>query len=113
MYFLRMFGISLGLTLALEVPVAYIIGVRSGRGMLIVILVNILTNPLAVLAAYTLRLHYPQAGRFLVELPIEAVVWTAEALIYRGFFEEGKTIPRPVLTAILCNAVSYGFGLLL
>ena len=108
-----MFGISLGLTLAIELPIAYSMGIRSGRGILIVLLTNVLTNPAAVYAAFLLKRHFPAAGRFTVELPIEAAVFTAEWLIYRSFRETDDEFKKPFLLSLVCNAVSYGIGILI
>lgn len=100
MYLLKMFGISLLLTLVIELATALLWGLRSRKQILLVILVNALTNPVAVLLYW---LGIPQ-------LPVELAVVLTEALIYK---DPAWKIPRPVLLAIVCNAVSWGTGILI
>lgn len=98
------FLISLALTLAIELPIAYLWGLR-GRAMAAAALTNVLTNPLAV-ALHTL-VGIPQ-------LPIEAAVVAVEALIYRSFSRTpGWHLPKPAMLSLVSNAVSWGFGLLI
>lgn len=97
MYLIRMFGVSLALTLAIELPVAFLWGLR-GRQLAVVALANVMTNPLAVALSWV----------GLPQIPIEIAVVCAEALAYRGFFEK-----RPVLLAAVSNALSWGIGLMM
>lgn len=94
---LRTFALSLGLTLLLELPVAYAWGLRS-RELVTIIAANLMTNPLAV------ALHL--AG--VPQLPIELGVIAAESWAYRLHFER-----RPVVLAIVSNVLSWGVGLLI
>ena len=48
------FSISLGLTLAVEVPLSLLFGVRK-KGLLCVILANVLTNPATVFLLLLIR----------------------------------------------------------
>lgn len=104
MYLLEMFGISLILTLVLELPLAFLLGIRGKYGFALVVLVNILTNPAAVLLC---RLGMPQ-------LPVELGVVLAEVAVYYGFSRErGWKIPHPVWTSVVCNVVSWITGMLI
>ena len=104
MHYLEMFGISLLLTLILEIPIAFCFGIRGRKGVLLVILVNILTNPAAVLLC---RLGVPQ---IIVELGVVAV----ESVVYLWFSRDKNwKIPRPVWTAVVCNGVSWLTGILI
>lgn len=91
------FAVSLGLTLALEVPVACVWGLR-GRELLTVLAANVMTNPLAV------ALHLTG----IPQLPIEFGVVIAEGWAYRLHFDK-----RPVLLAVVSNGLSWGIGLLI
>ena len=103
-YFLEMFGISLALTLLLELLIGLCFGYRSGRMLLLVLLVNVLTNPGAVLLHW---LGIPQ-------IPIEIVVVFLETIIYLWFAKDEKwVVPRPVLFPMVANCVSWGMGLLI
>lgn len=93
----EIFALSLGLTLLIELPVAAIFGLR-GRELGIIILANLMTNPLAV------ALHL--AG--IPQLPIELGVVIAEGFTYSLHFDR-----RSWLLAIVSNSLSWGLGLLL
>lgn len=97
MYLLKMFGISLALTLAIELPAAFLWGLR-GRQLAVVALANVMTNPLAVALSWV----------GLPQIPIEIAVVLAEGFTYRSFFEK-----RPVLLAVASNALSWGIGLMM
>lgn len=94
------FLISLALTLLLEMPASLLFHVR-GKDLLLVILVNVLTNPAAVLVS-TLT-----GDRFLIQIGIEAMVVLTEGWYYRSY---GSGISRPYLCAAVCNLFSYTVG---
>lgn len=94
---LQTFALSLGLTLLLELPVAYAWGLR-GRELVTIFAANLMTNPLAV------ALHLSGVP----QLPIELGVVLAEGWAYRLHFEK-----RPLLLAIVSNALSWGVGILI
>lgn len=94
---LNVFALCLGLTLLIELPIAYFWGLR-GRELVTVLVANVMTNPLAV----ALNL----CG--IPQVPIELGVVLAEGLAYRLHFDK-----RPWLLALISNAVSWGIGLLL
>ena len=94
---LNVFAPSLGLTLFLELPVAYFWGIRK-RELLTVFAANLMTNPLAV------ALHLTG----IPQLPIEIGVVLAEGFAYSKHFEK-----RPWLLAIVSNALSWGIGILI
>ena len=95
-------GISLALTLAVEVPVAALWGLRR-RDLLLAALVNVLTNPAVVL------LHALFPAPWLT-LTLEAAAVGAEGFCYRRF---GAAVRRPWLLALAANALSFSLGLLL
>ena len=94
---IKIFAISLGLTLLIELPIAYLWGLRK-RALLTVLAANLMTNPLAV------ALHLTG----IPQLPIEIGVVLAEGAAYSLHFEK-----RPWLLAIFSNAISWGIGLML
>ena len=94
---LNVFALSLGLTLLLELPIAYFWGLRK-RELLTVFAANLMTNPLAV------ALHLTG----IPQLPIEIGVVLAEGFAYSKHFEK-----RPWLLAIISNALSWGIGILI
>ncbi|MBE6950939.1 MAG: hypothetical protein E7451_06340 [Ruminococcaceae bacterium] len=94
---LEIFSVSLLLTLAIELPIAYLWGLR-GRELVTVAVANVMTNPLAV------ALHLWG----IPQLPIELGVVLAEGAAYSLHFEK-----KPVLLAIISNALSWGIGILI
>ena len=94
---IKIFAISLGLTLLIELPIAYLWGLRR-RALLTVLAANLMTNPLAV------ALHLMG----IPQIPIEIGVVLAEGAAYSLHFEK-----RPWLLAIFSNAISWGIGLLI
>ena len=91
--------ISLGLTVVLELLLALCWGIR-GRDLLLVVLVNALTNPLVVLW------HNLSGWTALPELC--AVI--TEALLYRA---KGDRIRWPFWFSAAANVFSYSTGVLL
>ncbi len=110
-YLLETFGISLGLTLLIEVPLALLFGVRK-EGLFVVFLVNVFTNP-AVNLIYLLLRSLCGAPAFPTQLLLEIPVVLSEWLIYRAFMKHADMFRRPFLMAFVLNAVSYGTGLLI
>jgi hypothetical protein len=94
---IKIFAISLGLTLLIELPIAYLWGLRK-RALLTVLAANLMTNPLAV------ALHLMG----IPQIPIEIGVVLAEGAAYSLHFEK-----RPWLLALVSNAISWGIGLML
>lgn len=105
-YILLSLGISLTLTLILELFFALIFKVR-GKALLLTIFANILTNPAVVVLYLLFCRHYtfPEAVVISI-LEISAVV--VEAVIYKT-----SGIKRPFLLSLGANAFSYLCGLLI
>ena len=103
-YLLEMFGISLGLTLLIELPIGFAMGMRGKKHILLMILVNILTNPAAVLLCWL----------GVAQIPVEIAVFLVEAGIFYWFSKDDKwQIKHPVLLALLANLISWTSGILI
>ena len=92
-------GVSLGLTLVLELAFALLCHKR-GRALLFTALVNVLTNPVVVLAVRMWA----------------APVWLMEALavLTEGFlYDKSREFSHPYLFSLAANALSFGLGLAL
>ncbi len=100
------FALSLGLTLLLELLVAGLCRLR-GRDYLLLILVNILTNPAVVYLDMLCRNLIPD-GRNLWQIPLEAAAILIEGFCYARF---ARSIRRPWMFALVANIFSYGVGL--
>ena len=103
---MTVFFVSLGLTLLVEVPVAYCWGLRSRHDLTVAVLVNVLTNPAVVLLNGLLS----AAPWWAVQLPLEAAAIAVEGFCYRHC---GENIRRPYLLSLCANCISYGAGLVL
>lgn len=93
-------GISLALTLLLEIAFAALVGVRSGKGLLLTVLANTLTNPPVVLI-YTLFPSLP------MKIALEIAVVLVEWIVYKKCSDR---IRRPFLYALCINAFSFLAG---
>ena len=107
MFYIKMFGISLGLTLVFETGLAFLLKIRK-LNLIPVILVNIISNPVAVYIAYFANVRFPWV------LFIEAAVVLFEGAVYyvldrNEIFE----IRRPFLKALILNAFSYTAGIVI
>ena len=102
-------AVSLGLTLAVELTFALLCGKR-GRALLLTALVNVLTNPLVVLAALLWRYHSLPGYGWLVAAAEAFAVFT-EGGIYQKKCREDFS--RPYLFSLAANALSYSVGLIL
>jgi len=92
---------ALLLTLLLEIPFAYLWGVRK-NGLILVILMNLLTNPVANLL-WALAWQIGWATNWFI-LGLELGVVTVEGFCCRGI------IKHPWPFALLINLFSYALG---
>ena len=103
-YLLEMFAVSLIMTLLVEIPISRVMGLRGNKHLLLLVLVNVLTNPAAVLLHW---LGVPQ-------IPIELGVIALESAVYFWFSrDEGWRIPHPVWLSVAANTASWFLGLLI
>jgi hypothetical protein len=98
--------ISLILTIILEEIFAVAVGIRCKRDLLLLGLVNILTNPIVVLS-YFLAANYTTWNLILVTIFLESLAIIVEACYFRTY---GNTFRHPFLFSICVNLFSYGIG---
>ncbi len=113
-YIAEMFGISLLLTLAIELAVLFLLKEGSKRNAILLFLVNVLTNPMAVFLAWLGNI-FGGLGRMLwFQVPIEIVVVLVEAGIYWMFSKEKDwEIRHPIRLAVVANLVSWLSGVVI
>jgi len=103
-YYLKMFGISLFLTILVEGLAGFFLGMKSFRQQKLMALVNILTNPAAVMLCWL------GMGQVLVEFGVIAV----ECLVYYRFSKDKRwNLTHPVLMGVLLNFLSWTVGIIL
>lgn len=97
-------GMSLFLTLVLESLFGLIWGIKGKRDWLLLLLVNVATNPIVV------TLHYCVSSAWAVTAVLEVSAVLAEWLAYRKW---GCTTRPAFLFSLCANVFSYFSGLLL
>ncbi len=98
------------LTIVFETAAAYLLGIQNRKEILLVILLNILTNPVLVL--FSLFLMYYEGiktGRFLTYAVLEPMVVLVEYYFYRKYLD---TKMNPFLLSLSLNLISILGGLL-
>lgn len=102
---------SLGLTLALELPAGALLGYYRWKDLLLIFLVNVLTNPLLGLILDGIYLGLGIFPGWQIMLPLETLVVLAEGWLYRGrLSREGLD---PFLLSLILNAISYLGGMMI
>lgn len=96
---------SLVLTQAFELPFAWLWGAKN-KDLLVVLLMNILTNPLVVMWHYSTW----QYGFVISTVLPELAAIVTEAILLRKFT---KDTPYPVLLGVFINLFSYSVGVVL
>ena len=102
-------ALSLVVTILFEVAFYLIVCKRNAKDALLVVLVNIITNPAAQLT-YWMLLAFTEWHVFAIKLLIEVVVIFWEGVL---FMDYSQGIARPFYFAVGVNAVSFGLGELL
>lgn len=104
-------GELLILTIIFEASFAFILGVRSKKDFINIILVNIATNPLinTIMIPVDLRCSYYLRKGILIFLEIMVVL--VEGLIYKKYLEYRKI--NPFILSLLLNLFSYGVGIMI
>lgn len=110
MAYLGTFAFCLFATIAIEVAFSLFVGIRGWRNLMIVGLVQVMTNPAVVLAMMFCRERLYDWPVYAYELPLEAMVVFAEGCVYWKFLREGK---RPFSFSLMANYISYSMGFIL
>jgi len=101
--------VSLVLTLALESGCYLLTGKRNKKDLLLVLLVNLLTNPPVVLM-YWLAALFTSWNTYLVLIPLEVLAILVEGRYYQIY---GQGFKRPYRFSLAANVLSYGVGVLI
>lgn len=97
--------VSLGMTLALELAFAGVAGKR-GKDLLLVGLVNVITNPIVVLC-YVLVTNYTALSPVLLKAALEIAAVLTEAVYYK---KHGGSFRRPIMFSLGANGFSFAVG---
>jgi len=102
-------AVSLAMTLVLEVGYFLLTGKRDKKDLLLVVMVNILTNPVVVLTYWLVAL-YTNWNLIVVIIPLELLAVFVEGFHYKKY---GNAFKRPYRFSLAANVFSYGMGLLI
>ena len=97
---------SLLLTLVVETGFFLLFGKRSRKDLLLLLLVNILTNPVVVLVFWLVEL-YTDWNTYIILIPLELFAILTEGYYYKKY---GLSFRRPYIFSLTANMVSFGMG---
>lgn len=106
MWLLYTLFISLLLTIVFELLFFILIGIRDRKNMLLVCLVNIITNPPVVLSYYLIT-TYTNINNSYVKIILELAAILTESYYYKTY---ALKLKHPYLIAISANIVSFTIG---
>jgi len=102
-------ALSLILTLVFEAGFFLLVGKRNKKDLLLLVLVNVVTNPIVVLSDWLVVLYTSWDIR-IVLLFLETFAVLTEGFCYKKY---GKDFKRPLLFALAANAFSFTVGALI
>jgi len=105
-------AISLGLTIVFELVFFFIFFLFAKekwnrKDLLLVILVNTLTNPVVVLL-YWIAFYNTNWNTVLIKIPLEIFAVLTEGFIYK---KKAENIKHPFIFSLAANAVSFTLGI--
>lgn len=102
---------ALGLTMAVELPVAWLLGLRTISAVLAIVMVNLVTHPLLhLILLVLLTVQGWAAAPLYVILVLECAVTAAEWGLLAYALGQPK---KMLLISVAANAASYTIGVLL
>ena len=101
------FAVCLILTIILEESAALIIGIRKRFDLAVILLVNVLTNPIVVFTGMVMG-SYTRIPRVVYITFLELAAFITEALIYRKLLYTKKL--SPFILSLILNSVSFFIG---
>ena len=105
MELIRALFISLITTIVLEALIFFVSGKRDRKDLLLLVLVNIMTNPAVVLL-------YWLASDVGLNLILMTLILEAGAILAEGFYYKryGRYFPHPFRFSVAANVFSYSAG---
>ena len=103
---LHSLALSLSLTLAFESGFFLLIGKRDKKDLLLLLLVNAITNPVVVLSFWMVALYTDWHARLFL-IPLELFAVLTEGRYYQ---KHGRDFRRPYIFSLAANMISFGAG---
>lgn len=102
--------VSLVLTLAIELSVLWVVGLRAKQDFLVAVYANMLTNPVVVFLANLLFLFYPShAWEAIAVLEVAAVL--TEGFIFSRYLAFHNV--NPWALSLVANVISFETGIVI
>ena len=102
--------ISLISTLLIELPILFMLGVRSRRDILVAVYANVLTNPVVVFLANLLFVFYPSYAWGGISL-LEMSAFLTEGFVFKSCFSQKNL--NPWVLSFLANLISFETGIVI
>lgn len=102
-------AVSLMLTIAFEIGFFLLTGKRDKKDLLLLVLLNALTNPLVVLLYWIASIH-TNWNTSVIKMPLELFAILTEGYYYQKY---GCVFRRPYIFSIAANMFSFWLGVLL
>ena len=103
--------ISLILTLIIELGVVIVLGIRNKKDLLLVILVNTLTNPIVVYFTNISLILNSQLILIAVIAILEISAFLVEGFLLKKYLNNKKI--QPYLLSFLMNLISFSGGIII
>ena len=102
--------ISFAVTVVVEIVVGLLLGLRDRHSLLMIFLVNVVTNPIVVFLLNVEYLYGLPLSRLSLTILLEITAFLTEALLYRYALKGGR---NPYFLALVLNAASYLMGVVI
>ena len=110
--YLNIISLNLLLVWLIEIPLAFVLGVRKRNTIETVFITNSISNPIVVTIFFLmLQFDVSYAIMNFTVIAIEVCAVLCEGAVYRHFLPKGKL--NPFVLSLVLNAASFGAGILL
>lgn len=98
-------------TIIIELIVGIILGIRNKQDIIIIILVNIMTNPLVTSISTYFNIEYNNTSRIISLIILELLAFISEGFVYKKTLTYKKV--NPYIISLILNICSYTLGLII
>ena len=102
--------LALALTILIEGCGAFLLGVRTRRGQAVVLLANVITNPVLQCTLTAVSFFWSPSLYYYFLVPLEIAVVIVEGWLYKSTLQLKR---NPFLLSLLLNAGSFFIGKLI
>lgn len=98
-------------TIIIETTIGYLLGIKDKKDLIVIILVNIMTNPLVTSISTYFNVEYSQKARIISLIFLELFAFISEGYIYKKTLKYNKK--NPYIISMILNICSYTLGLII